>query len=217
MKVITIVSLVSVMAATACLPCRRGPATPPPADLMVDFTAWITGAFSSHAQARDNEDYFDILLRMGRIWPARDDAFWLYVEQAVAQVESRPYRQRIYRIRQLGAEYIEVRIFTFPDPLSFVGEWRKEEPFAGLLPELLEEREGCTVLLVRKDESTFAGSTVDGMCTSDLNDAVYATTEVILTADRMLSWDRGYNAEGSQVWGPEAGPYIFNKLEDWEP
>jgi hypothetical protein len=30
----------------------------------------------------------------------------------------------------------------------------------------------------------------------------------------MISWDRGYNDAGEQVWGAEKGGYIFLKTRD---
>jgi hypothetical protein len=29
----------------------------------------------------------------------------------------------------------------------------------------------------------------------------------------MTSWDRGYDAQGSQVWGAVEGGYIFDKIK----
>jgi len=36
---------------------------------------------------------------------------------------------------------------------------------------------------------------------------------VTLTADRMVSWDRGVDAGGRQVWGAERGGYVFDRVE----
>ncbi|AFH47953.1 Hypothetical protein IALB_0241 [Ignavibacterium album JCM 16511] len=85
--------------------------------------------------------------------------------------------------------------------------------FDKLSPENLEARDGCEVIIKRKDENTFIGSTVDKNCTSNLRGATYATTEVVITKDKMISWDRGFNDKDEQVWGAEKGGYIFNKLQ----
>jgi CpeT protein len=34
---------------------------------------------------------------------------------------------------------------------------------------------------------------------------------VLLESTRMSSWDRGFDAEGRQVWGATGGAYVFNK------
>ena len=60
----------------------------------------------------------------------------------------------------------------------------------------------------------FYGATRENDCESSLRGASYATSEVRLFADAMHSWDRGYDADGVQVWGATAGPYEFLRLED---
>jgi hypothetical protein len=40
---------------------------------------------------------------------------------------------------------------------------------------------------------------------------VYTTSEVTITNDTIASWDRGFDADGNQKWGAEAGPYIFRR------
>jgi hypothetical protein len=34
---------------------------------------------------------------------------------------------------------------------------------------------------------------------------------VTIWPDRLISWDRGWNDKGQQVWGAEKGGYIFVK------
>jgi hypothetical protein len=31
--------------------------------------------------------------------------------------------------------------------------------------------------------------------------------------DGLVSWDRGFDADGQQVWGAEKGPYVFTRSE----
>jgi len=65
----------------------------------------------------------------------------------------------------------------------------------------------------------FEGGTVGEGCESTLSGATYATSEVTLDASTLESWDRGYDAEGTQVWGATAGPYVFDRktpLQDGE-
>ena len=37
----------------------------------------------------------------------------------------------------------------------------------------------------------------------------YTTSEVSIEARAITSWDRGFDADGAQVWGAEKGPYVF--------
>lgn len=177
-------------------------------DLLVN---WMTGSFNSEEQSRNDSDYYNISLEMHRIWGNRNDGYWLYVEQAVATAKDNPYRQRIYHIFEEDGVLKSV-IYSLPDEKKFIGGWEDISVFNTLSPEQLETREGCEVIIKRKDENTFIGSTVEKNCTSNLRGAAYATTEVSITKDTIISWDRGFNDKDEQVWGATKGGYIFKKI-----
>jgi hypothetical protein len=178
---------------------------------LTDLIERMTGSFSSAAQAVEDPDFFDIRLEMVRIWPDSDEAVWLYVEQAAASSLDKPYRQRVYRLTPLPDGTFESKVFSIPDPLRFAGDWRSDDPLAGVTPDDLEIREGCAVFLRWSDEGFFEGSTRDRECVSTLRGASYATSEVTVRFDAIVSWDRGFDVDGNQVWGAEKGGYVFLK------
>ena len=180
-------------------------------DDLEQLTEWMSGSFSSAEQAAMDSNFYDIRLEMVRIWPERDDGIWFYVEQASAENLDRPYRQRVYRLSREEDGSIRSAVFTFENPLRFAGAWKMADPLRALLPDSLSERVGCHILLKRKDANIFTGSTTNRDCPSDLRGASYATSEVTITADEMISWDRGFDAEGNQVWGSVKGGYVFRK------
>lgn len=148
--------------------------------------SWMIGSFNSEEQSQNDSDYYNISLEMHRIWNSRNDGYWLYVEQAVAANKDKPYRQRIYHIFE-DSDVIKSVIYSIPDEKNFVGGWKDISLFDKLSPENLEARDGCEVIIKRKDENTFIGNTVDKNCTSNLRGATYATTEVVITKDKMIS------------------------------
>ena len=78
-----------------------------------------------------------------------------------------------------------------------------------------EEKQGCHVTLTwNADSATFTGGTTGQGCASSLNDASYAASEVTLGADRLVSWDRGFDDKGKQVWGATKGGYVFDRLSE---
>ncbi|MDJ0523372.1 MAG: chromophore lyase CpcT/CpeT [Planctomycetota bacterium] len=178
-----------------------------------DLLARMTGHFSSAAQAKDTEGYFDIRLAMVPMWTERDDGPWLYVEQAVAQALERPYRQRVYQLRRIDEALYESRVYAFPDAKARAGAWKKDKPLDDLTPDDLEEKEGCGVVLRRRSDGTFAGGTLGMSCLNTFGGAAYATSFVTVFEDRLEAWDRGYDAENKPVWGPDAGPYVFKRVE----
>jgi len=159
------------------------------------------------------------------IWSEREDGPWLYVEQAAYSNLARPYRQRVYHLTPAGPEEpgsIRSEVYTLPgDPLELAAAWEEPSRFEAFGPENLEPRAGCAILLdVNRSGGTpvsYVGSTVGEGCDSTLAGAAYATSEVVITERVLESWDRGFDAEGEQVWGATEGAYRFVKLGDGPP
>ncbi len=184
-----------------------------PTDL-AQLTDWMTGTFSSAGQAQaDPNNYRDIRLRMVRIWPDRAGGPWLYVEQAAAAAPDRPYRQRVYRLALRDDGALESQVYELPgDPLRFAGWHVAPTLFDALSPTDLAKKEGCTVVLRRRGDGVFVGGTQGRACPSSLHGAAYTTSEVTISPDRIVSWDRGFDTDGRQVWGATAGGYVFVKV-----
>jgi len=177
-------------------------------DYLVDY---MTGSFSSKEQAEKDTNYFNIELEMVQIWKDRTDGPWIYLEQAIADYKDRPYRQRVYQLKNQADLRIESIIYTIPDPLRFAGDYKKEFPLLRITPDSLTLREDCEVVLYMTDNGYFEGSTLDNNCKCDLYGASYVKSEVEIYHDKLISWDRGFNENGEQVWGATEGGYIFKK------
>lgn len=178
--------------------------------------AWMSGDFDTYEQSQQQPSYYDITLRMKRIWPDLTDGYWLYVEQAVKG--NLPYRQRVYRVRMESDTLVASEVYSFineADEDAAVGAWQDDNPLSDLTPASLEQKTGCEVLLERVDVDTMNGGTQGKDCSSTLNGATYATSDVTVIVDQLTSWDRGYNANDVQVWGAVDGPYIFDKLDNF--
>lgn len=176
------------------------------------LATWMTGTFSSTAQSKADPTYADAILRLVPIWRDRSDGVWFYVEQALSKTPLVPYRQRVYRIRALEGGTIESLVYDLAEPEKAVGAWKDPAPLSTLAPERLVDRPGCAVLLRAADAASFAGSTAGKHCLNAFEGATYATSEVTVTERSLLSWDRGFDAAGKQVWGPTKGPYRFERI-----
>jgi len=184
----------------------------------------MEGSFSSEEQSMNDPDYFDIRLEMKRIWKNLTteeeenknavDEYWIYVEQASAEALVKPYRQRVYRITRTYEGRFESTVFTFNDPLRFAGDWKLDEPLAALTPDSLIQKEGCTVTITMMGKDHYEGGTPGKGCESELSGAKYATSEVEIFADRIISWDRGFDENDVQVWGAEKGGYVFKRIKN---
>jgi hypothetical protein len=183
-------------------------------DPAAEVATLLSGSYSSQRQSETDPDFFDVHLYMQPIWPERGGEHWLYVEQAMASALDKPYRQRVYRVEAASDGGAISHVYTLPgDPLRFAGAHIDPGRLNELSPEDLQEREGCAIHLRRQATGAYAGSTHARDCPSDLRGASYATSEVELSGSMLSSWDRGYDEQGTQVWGAVTGPYRFDRLD----
>lgn len=181
----------------------------PITDEVEELVALMRGSLSSRAQAQADPEFFDIRLHMLPIWTDRTDGRWLYVEQAVAVAQAEPYRQRVYRVSAKGDGTLESAVYELADPLRFALAWKEPHKLDALRHEDLVRKDGCEVVLRKAGPDRFVGATAEKACPSDLRGASWASSEVEITKDGVLSWDRGFDDAGQQVWGATKGGYAF--------
>ncbi len=177
-------------------------------ELLVSF---MVGDFSSQVQSQRDSDFYDIRLHIRPIWMQDKANHWLYVEQAVASAESKPYRQRVYKVESDGADGYKSIVYTLPDQANWAGKYKTPEAFDLLKPTDLSLREGCTVFLKKQKDGSYAGATQGIGCESTLRGAKYASSKATITKNVLRSWDQGFNEKGEQVWGAKKGAYEFVK------
>jgi hypothetical protein len=170
----------------------------------------MKGQFSSEAQSKKDSTYFNIKLTMTPIWKKDNDGYWLYVEQAVSTTVNKPYRQRVYHLYVKDDYTIVSKVYEIKDPSRFVNASEDSPTLYSLTKEMLIDRQGCSIYLSKKD-NIYMGSTPGKECLSTLRGASYATSEVSIFNDRIISWDRGWDLNDKQVWGAEKGGYFFIK------
>jgi len=175
----------------------------------------MSGGFSSEAQSIADSAFFNISLKMKPIWQNIKGANWLYVEQAMAAMLQKPYRQRVYKVELLGDTAISSTVFELPNPFRFIGGIEKPELLSRFSPDSLIYRVGCAIILKKNTDQTFSGSTVGKGCLSSLRGASYATSKVTISDNKIVSWDQGWDKEDKQIWGAVKGGYIFEKRKSW--
>ncbi|MFN3945113.1 MAG: chromophore lyase CpcT/CpeT [Allosphingosinicella sp.] len=189
-----------------------------PDPLLDDYARVAVGAFSSAAQARDDRRYDEVEARVVRLWPDRTDGLWLYQEQAIVggsgapprASRDRPYFQRIGHVYRLPDGRLRRDNYVLAEPARFVGYGRRGDVAAPTPADLGPA--GCHNVIERVAAGHFIARTED--CANSHRGAAYMIGLAIKTADVSVNWDRGFTADGSRVWGPEEGGYIFRRIGD---
>jgi len=209
MKRLLIAALVA-----GCTPAVHGPHDPPPApfDAAGTLAEHLIGSFDSEQQSFDEPQYFAIQLITCAVEAPELGDQVLYVEQAVMDTPSQPYRQRLYVVAAGDGEHdATTTVYALTDPDAAIGLCGDDEVAAFAAADVFL-REGCGAYLTYDpDEAVFAGGTMGEGCASTLQGAAYATSEITSTVNRLESWDRGFYDDGTQAWGATAGPYRFER------
>lgn len=181
---------------------------------LLELRARMTGFFTSELQAKSDSDYYNVHLHMAAIWERSEDGYWLYVEQAIASALHKPYRQRIYHLYRQDDITLVSKVYELDSPLRFAGAYENPDLLKNIRKDSLIDRQGCAIYLHKDKDGNFSGSTLGKNCLSSLRGAAYATSEVMIFDDKLISWDRGWDKNNKQMWGALKGGYKFIKQND---
>ena len=182
-------------------------------DPLDDVIGLFVGSFSSAAQAREDERYGTAVWHIAEIWPDRGrNSRWLYIESWINDAPA-PYLQRISRVVASEDGSIVITRYKINDADNFVGAWQSPGSFDVINKSDLTEVAGCETILARTGKSRYEGSTLGASCRNSFRGAAYAVSQTVLTTDSITNWDRGFAADGAQVWGTPHGGYELRRLE----
>src|SRR5262249_32341901 len=169
----------------------------------------LQGRFDSADQARSSPGYQAIQLVACTAEVPAFGSRVLYVEQARLDALDVPQRPRASVLEP--GEPVESAaaslILELENPGAAVGACARGGPPRFARDELIE-RVGCVVAL-RAEGGVLRGSTSGRGCPTARGGATYATSEMMVDAVSLRSWEHGFDATGVQRWGTDAGPYVF--------
>jgi hypothetical protein len=182
-----------------------------------EIATYLTRTMDTSAQAAANPGVANVqmtacVVQLQDLGSASDDAIYLYQEQFVQPRIDQPYRQRFLQITPHSPSQ-SVRSLAYKPAVL--------EDWVGLCDRSLADRTVsldalgepiCSVFL-RPFGTGYLGRTPIGGCPANFRGAVRITNHIVLHENGMNTWDRGFDAEGRQVWGAEDQAYEFRWTE----
>lgn len=169
------------------------------------------------AQAATNPKIRSVRMTTCKV-PLKEDAqgIYLYQEQALTQQLDNPYRQRILAIKTTAdPQVIASESFKPVQPQTLVGFCQRPEAMRQISKQDLGESI-CQVFL-KPIKNGYQGETPPQGCPANVRGAVKVTNTVILHSGGMDTWDRGFDAQGKQVWGAENESYQYRWITPQSP
>jgi CpeT/CpcT family (DUF1001) len=171
----------------------------------------LEGILSTAQRAAANPQVANVTMTTCRVQVADPPAgsIYLYQEQAIADKLPQPYRQRILEIRPSAtSQTIRSRSYKLADQAKWVNFC--DRPSRQIQPQDFPIVV-CSVFLKPTAEG-FSGMTEATGCPANVRGAVTIRNRIRLHPHGMDTWDRGYDAQGKQVWGAGDAPYQFLRL-----
>ncbi len=184
------------------------------------FAQMLLGTFDSSSQSIDDSEYLDVTVHHCKVQvsglpAALRTGEFLALRQSVSTAAN-PYRVRVMRVFQ-GDDANSVRVSSFAPQqgtnlaqLCSLPETDRTVDFSQLTGEK------CTTSASLIGAEFVGGTTGEG-CPSKRAGSVRMTSELTLSSSKMTTWDRGWTADGQLAWGPEKGPYQFEKVQSQDP
>lgn len=170
----------------------------------------LLGTWSSAAQAARQPTLYDPItmtaVPMASLSPQIKGSVWLYTESAYAAKPTPPYRQTVTRLTTNLDGTVVATQFRLNDPRSVTPATIGRVTLADLT--ILE---GCAVTY-RKASGGMAGQMDGKSCRNHYKAADYLDSRTWATKAKLVTWDRGFKDDGTQVWGPKAGGYEFRRV-----
>ena len=195
-------------------------AAPPPLPQQVnEVVQYLTRPLETTIPGRTGPDAPKVRMMTCRIQvntSAAEDpqtSVFLYQEQALTTQLNQPYRQRVL---QLEADPTQQQVISrnFKPKLQdlWVGMCQRSSQ-ARRIPQAVLGPELCQLRLQRQPQGDrYVGQTPPEGCPTSFRGATRITNTVILGPTGMETWDRGFDAEGRQLWGAKDESYQFRPV-----
>ncbi|MEL7038183.1 MAG: chromophore lyase CpcT/CpeT [Cyanobacteria bacterium J06592_8] len=142
----------------------------------------------------------------------RSPSIFLYQEQAITKTLNLPYRQRFLQISpSADGQKVESATFVPRNKQAWVGFCR--QPLSERLVNVEDLGDYRCSVFLEPTGSQYIGQTQTEGCPANYKGIVTVTNKIILNADGMETFDRGYDQKGNQIWGSENHPYRYQRVE----
>ncbi len=181
-----------------------------------EIAALLEGKMDTSAQAIANPKAPNVRMTTCRVRvtdaEVKDQAIFLYQEQALTQDLAKPYRQRFLKIlSNRSSQSVESLSFKPDHPTAWSGFCDKPAQERILSAQDLGNPV-CRVFLQRSPDG-YVGHTPSNGCPANVRGAVRITNQIELGPAGMNTWDRGFNAQGKQVWGAKSESYQYRRIQ----
>ena len=205
---------ISITAVTAaCLAATPSAAAIPIEQHVEAVVSHLVGSMDTSAQAAANPDKANVRMTTCKLEVdnAAQNSAYLYQEQALSDELDQPYRQRFLEITPSDdAQTVISKSYQPSNPETLINFC--DQSAAERQVQLSDFGEPVCSVFLKPLLAVYVGQTPSGGCAANVRGAVTITNTIVLHSQGMDTFDRGFDAEGKQVWGAKDESYQFRWL-----
>ncbi|NJP09564.1 MAG: chorismate mutase [Leptolyngbyaceae cyanobacterium RU_5_1] len=181
-----------------------------------EVSSLLEGKMDTSAQAMANSKAPSVRMTTCRIQvsgtPANQPSIFLYQEQALTHKLAQPYRQRFLEISpNPSSQSVRSLSFKPANPAPWAGFCNK--PTAERIVNRNDLGSPICSVFLKRSGNRYIGNTPINGCPTNVRGAVRVTNRIELSKSGMNTWDRGFDANGKQVWGAQSESYQYRRIE----
>ena len=135
-----------------------------------------------------------------------------HVRQTRRDDPGNPYRERLYIVHVLGDRSLLLDIHHLPEDLSTRDMLSPGDVGKSFHSPLNQHPTPAARLMVLAGRTGFEGGLVPSRIACRNGNAAWISSRLELFVGGMTTWDRGFDAEGRQVWGPGEEGTKFHRV-----
>lgn len=191
---------------------------------LIALGTYLAGEFDNKQQALAEPAWYVHLRLWKRPVPLfTQDSITLFAEQASVINLDKPYRPRLFRLRQseTDSQQLKVDYYMFKDISAVKGAGQNPNLLQQITTEQIEFLPNCSLnIKVEQLKSGYCFETFpisDRPCTFTYQNNTYQVSLGFkVTAQELQTYDKGIDPEtGKGIWGALMGAYRFTKLQDF--
>jgi hypothetical protein len=214
-QIVAILSAISWLSGTTFVWAEPRALVIPLEEQVKEVAAWLEGTMDTSAQAIANPKAPNVRMTTCRIELANQNppqSIFLYQEQAMSTSLDKPYRQRFLQISPSPlSQSVRSQSFKPANPSRWAGLCDRDPKLNQAITFNDLGVSICNVFL-KQSGTSYQGNTPADGCPANVRGAVRITNHIELTPTHMNTWDRGFDAQGKQVWGAKTESYQFRRI-----
>ena len=191
---------------------------------LIALGTYLAGEFDNKQQALAEPAWYVHLRLWKRPVPLfTEDSITLFAEQASVMNLDKPYRPRLFRLRQseTDSQQLKVDYYMFKDISTVKGAGRNPNLLQQITTEQIEFLPNCSLnIKVEQLKSGYCFETFpisDRPCTFTYQNNTYQVSLGFKVTEKELqTYDKGIDSQtGKAIWGALMGAYRFTKVQDF--